>query len=71
MKILGVGVHGPPMFYGRYGYDTNELCSSVQQVLHDRYNNGRVFWMVHIKDPLRLIGNSSPCSGDSGVLSRY
>ena len=27
--------------------------------------------MVHIKEPLLLIGKSSPCSGSSGVFSRY
>ena len=27
--------------------------------------------VVHIKDPLLLIGKSSPCSDGSGFLSRY
>ena len=43
---------------------------SFQAVLHDWYNKGRdmfypVCGMVHIKEPLLLIGKSSPC-GDSG-----
>ena len=43
---------------------------SFQPVLHDWCNKGRgmcnpVCGMVHIKEPLLLIGKSSPC-GDSG-----
>ena len=41
---------------------------SFQPVLHDWCNKGRgmcypVCGMVHIKEPLLLIGNSSPCGG--------
>ena len=41
---------------------------SFQPVLHDWYNKGRgmcypVCGMVHIKEPLLLIGKSSPCGG--------
>ena len=41
---------------------------SFQPVLHDRCNKGRgmcypVCGMVHIKEPLLLIGKSSPCGG--------
>ena len=44
---------------------------SFQPVLHDWCNNGRgmcypVCGMVHIKEPLLLIGKSSPC-GVSGL----
>ena len=43
---------------------------SFQPVFHDWYNKGRgmcypVCGIVHIKEPLLLIGKSSPC-GDSG-----
>ena len=41
---------------------------SFQPVLCDFYNKG--CGMVHIKDPLFLIGKSSPCGG-SGFPSRY
>ena len=47
------------------------LCIfSFQPVLHDWINKGcgmyyPVSVMVHIKDPLLLIGKSSPCSGGS------
>ena len=42
-----------------------------QPVLHDRSNKGHgmcypVSGMVHIKDPLLLIGKKSPLSGGSG-----
>ena len=45
---------------------------SFQPMLHDWCNKGRdmcypVFGVVHIKEPLLLIGKSSPC----GFLSRY
>ena len=46
------------------------ISVSFQPVLHDWCNKGRgmcylVCGMVHIKEPLLLIGKSSPC-GDSG-----
>ena len=42
-----------------------------QPMLHDWYNKGRcmrynVCGLVHIKEPLLRIGNSSPCNGGSG-----
>ena len=48
---------------------------SLMPVLHDWYNKGRgmcypVCGMVHIKEPLLLIGKSSLCGG-SGFLSHY
>ena len=47
---------------------------SFQPVLHDWYNKGRgmcypVCGMVHIKEPLLLIGKSSPCGGSGFPLS--
>ena len=44
---------------------------SFQPIVHDWCNKGRVMCypacgMVHIKEPLLLIRNSSPCSGCSG-----
>ena len=44
---------------------------SFQPVLHDWCNKGSgmchpVSGMMHIKEPLLLIGMSSPCSGGSG-----
>ena len=47
---------------------------SFQPVLHDRCNNGRgmcypVCGMMHIKEPLLLIGKSSPCGGSGFPLS--
>ena len=44
---------------------------SFQPVLNDLSNKSRgmcypVCGMMHIKEPLLLIGKSSPCSGDSG-----
>ena len=46
---------------------------SFQPVLHDWCNKGTgmcypVCGVVHIKDPLLLITNNSPCSGDSRFL---
>ena len=43
---------------------------SSQPVLHDRFNEGRgicypVCGVVHIKEPLLLIGKSCSCSGGS------
>ena len=54
--------------------DTLELFSCIQPVLHDGCNKGRgicypVIGMVHIKEPLLLIGRSSPCWA-AGFLSR-
>ena len=47
---------------------------SFQPVLHDWCNKGRgmcypVFGMVHIKEPLLLIGKSSLCGGSGFPLS--
>ena len=47
---------------------------SFQPVLHDRCNKGRdmyypVCGMVHIKEPLLLIGKSIPCGGSGFPLS--
>ena len=47
---------------------------SFQPVLHDWCNKGRgmcfpVCGMVHIKEPLLLIGKSSPCGGNGFPLS--
>ena len=47
---------------------------SVQPVLHDWCNKGHgmcypVCWMVHIKEPLLLIGKSCPCGGSGFPLS--
>ena len=46
----------------------------VQPVLHDWCNKGRgicypVCGMVHIKEPLMLIGKSNPCGGSAFPLS--
>ena len=40
---------------------------SFQTVLHNWCNEGR--GMVHIKEPLLLIGKSSPCGGSGFPLS--
>ena len=47
---------------------------SFEPVLHDWCNKGRgmyypVCGMVHIKEPLLLIGKSSPCGGSGFPLS--
>ena len=47
---------------------------SFQPVLHDWCNKGRGMYyhvggMVHIKEPLLLIGKSSPCGGSGFPLS--
>ena len=47
---------------------------SFQPVLHDWCNKGRgmchpVCGMMHIKEPLLLIGKSSPCGGSGFPLS--
>ena len=47
---------------------------SFQLVLHDWFNKGRgkyypVCGMMHIKEPLLLIGNSSPCCGSGFPIS--
>ena len=49
---------------------------SFQPVLHDWCNKGRgmcypVCVMVHIKEPLLLIGKSSPCGGSGFPLSLF
>ena len=46
----------------------------IQPVLHDWFNKGHgmcypVCGMVHIKEPLLLIGKSSPCGGSGFPLS--
>ena len=48
----------------------------IEVVLHDWCNKGRgmcnpVCGMVHIKEPLLLIGKSSPCGGTGFPLSIY
>ena len=48
---------------------------SFQPVFHDWFNKGRgmcypVCGMVHIKEPLLLIGKSSPCGGSGFPLSQ-
>ena len=53
--------------------DTLSYCL-FQPVLHDWYNKGRGMCypfcgMVHIKQPLLLIGKSSPCGGSGFHLS--
>ena len=47
---------------------------SLQPVLHDLCNKGRgmcypVCGMMHIKEPLLLIGKSSPCGGSGFPLA--
>ena len=47
---------------------------SLQPVLHDWWKRGRgmcypICGMVHIKDPLLIIGKSSPCGGSGFPLS--
>ena len=47
---------------------------SFEPVLHDWCNKGRgmyypVYGMVHIKEPMLLIGKSSPCGGSGFPLS--
>ena len=49
---------------------------SFQPVFHDWCNKGRgmcypVCGMVHIKEPLLLIGKSSPCGGSGLLLSLH
>ena len=49
---------------------------SFQPVPHDWCNKGRgmchpVCGMMHIKEPLLLIGKSSPCGGSGFSLSLY
>ena len=49
---------------------------SFHPVLHDWCNNGcgmcnPVCGMVHIKEPLLLIGKSSPCGGSGFPLSLF
>ena len=48
---------------------------SFQPVLHDWCNKGRgmcypACWMVHIREPLLLIGKSSPCGSSRFPLSQ-
>ena len=58
--------------YGAMGRQIDP--SSFQPVLHDWFNKGRgmcypVCGMVHIKEPLLLIGKSNPCGGSGFPLS--
>ena len=62
--------------YGAMGRQIDPSLSyfSFQPVLHDWCNKGcgmcySVCQMVHIKDPLLLIGKSSPCGGSRFPLS--
>ena len=46
----------------------------IKPVFHDWYNKGRgmcypVCGMVHIKEPLLLIGKNSPCGGSEFPLN--
>ena len=66
------------MFYLR-GKSVRSWCNgssdrSFQPVLHDWYNKGCGMCypgcgMVHIKEPLLLIGKSSPCCGSGFPLT--
>ena len=52
---------------------TLSYCS-FQPVLHDWCNKGRgmyypVYEIIHIKEPLLLVGKSSPCDGSGFSLS--
>ena len=52
------------------------LPKTMQPVIHDWCNKGRgmcyhVCGMVHIKEPLLLIGKSSLCGGSGFPLSLY
>ena len=56
-------------FLGKWMWDVEQ-----PPVLHDWCNKGRgmcypVYGMVHIKEPLLLIGKSSPCGGSGFPLS--
>ena len=56
-----------------YGVDPLSYFS-LQPVHHDGCTKGRVkcypiFGMVHIKEPLLLIENNSPCAGNGCPLS--
>ena len=62
--------------YGAMGrrIDSSLSYFSFQPVLHDWCNNGYgmcypVCGMVYIKEPLLLIGKSSPCGGSGFHLS--
>ena len=63
-RVVGSILHGvDPLSY-----------FSFQLVLHEWCNKGRgmyysVYGMVHIKEPLLLIGKSSPCGGSGFPLS--
>ena len=51
----------------------SDRCIFVTPVLHDCCNKGRgmcypVCGMMHIKEPLLLIGKSSPCGGSGYPL---
>ena len=60
----------------QHAIDTPPLSYfSFQPVFHDWFNKGRgmyypIFGMVHIKEPLLLIGRSNPCSGSWFRLSQ-
>ena len=57
-----------------WSFMVDPLCYfSFQPVLHDLCNKGcgmcySVCWMMHIKEPLLLIRNSSPCGGSGFPL---
>ena len=63
--VVGSILHGEPLNY-----------FSFQPVFHDWGNKGRgmcyhvnLCGMVHIKEPLLLIGKSSPCGGSGFPLA--
>ena len=58
----------------KYSFICTILHTSFQPVLHDWCNKGRgmcypVCGMVHMKEPLLLMGKSSPCGGSVFPLS--
>ena len=57
-----------------YTFEGKSCNFSFQPVLHDWCNKGRgmcypVCGMMHIKEPLLLLGKSSPCGGSGFPLS--
>ena len=61
------------MGQGKY-LDRKFFLCLFQPVLHDWCNKGRgmcypVYGMVHIKEPLQLIGKRSPCGGSGFPLA--
>ena len=47
------------------------MTNTFQPELHDWYNKGRDMYyvMVHIKEPLLLLGKRNPCGGSGFPLS--